>query len=84
MHYLLAIFFGGTASLAFEPFGYWYCALFGLAGWYWVLTKHRLRQRVFISYLFGLTILIHTQHWTGIYVGNLPWLISLFCSCFAN
>lgn len=75
MHYLLAIFFGGIASFAFEPLGYWYCALFGIAGWYWVLTQHRLKQRVFISYLFGLSILLPTQHWTGIYVGDLPWLI---------
>ena len=78
MHYLFAIFFGGIASLAFEPLGYWYCALFGIAGWYWVLTQHRLKQRVFISYLFGLSILLPTQHWTGIYVGNLPWLILCF------
>jgi len=78
MHYLLAIFFGGLASLAFEPYGFWYCALFGIAGWYWVLTQHRLKQRVFISYLFGLSILLPTQHWTGIYVGNLPWLVLCF------
>ena len=78
MHYILAIFFGGLASLAFEPYGFWYCALFGLAGWYWVLTQHKLKQRVFISYLFGLSILLPTQHWTGIYVGNLPWLILCF------
>ena len=78
MHYLLAIFFGGIASLAFQPFGYWYCALFGLGGWYWVLSNHRLKQRVFISYVFGLSILLPTQHWTGIYVGNLPWLILCF------
>lgn len=78
MHYLLAIFFGGTAALAFEPLGLWYCALFGLAGWYWALTQHKLKQRVLISYLFGLSILLPTQHWTGIYVGNLPWLILCF------
>lgn len=78
MHYLLAIFFGGIASLAFQPFSYWYCALFGLGGWYWVLSKHRFKQRVCISYLFGLVILLPTQHWTGIYVGNLPWLILCF------
>jgi len=78
MHYILAIFFGGLASLAFEPYGFWYCALFGLAGWYWVLTQHKLKQRVFSSYLFGLLILLPTQHWTGIYVGNLPWLILCF------
>ena len=78
MHYLFAIFFGGIASFAFKPWGYWYCALFGIAGWYWLLTQYRLRQRVFISYLFGLSILLPTQHWTGIYVGNLPWLILCF------
>jgi len=78
MHYILAIFFGGLASLAFEPYGFWYCVLFGLAGWYWVLTQHKLKQRFFISYLFGLSILLPTQHWTGIYVGNLPWLILCF------
>ena len=75
MPYLLALVFGGITSLAFAPFSYWFYALVGLAGWYWILTKHRLKQRAFTSYLFGLAILLPTQHWTGIYVGNLPWLL---------
>ena len=79
MNYLLAFLFGLVSSTAFEPFSFWPSAFLGLAGWYFLLIRARLESRVLISYLFGLSQLLVVQHWTGIYVGGLPWLILSIC-----
>ena len=79
MNYLLAVLFGLVSSTAFEPFSFWPSAFLGLAGWYFLLIRARLESRVLISYLFGLLQLLVVQHWTGIYVGSLPWLILSIC-----
>ena len=75
MRYLLALFFGALTSLSFEPFGFWPLAFIGLAGWFSLLSRNQLKSRIYISYLFGAGLLLINQHWTGIYVGNVPWLI---------
>ncbi len=75
MRYLLALFFGALTSLSFEPFGFWLLAFVGLAGWFSLLSRNQLKSRIYISYLFGAGLLLLNQHWTGIYVGNVPWLI---------
>ena len=75
MRYFAAIFFAAMASLSFEPYGIWPLAFIGLAGWFTLLTQNRLKYRIFLSYLFGACLLLLNQHWTGVYVGNLPWLI---------
>ena len=75
MRYLAAIFFAALASLSFEPYGIWPLALIGLAGWFTLLTHNGLKHRIYLSYLFGACLLLLNQHWTGVYVGNLPWLI---------
>ena len=75
MRYLAAIFFAVMASLSFEPYGIWPLALIGLAGWFTLLTQNGLKYRIYLSYLFGACLLLLNQHWTGVYVGNIPWLI---------
>ena len=75
MRYLAAIFFATLASLSFEPYGIWPLALIGLAGWFTLLSKNGLKHRIYLSYLFGACLLLLNQHWTGVYVGNLPWMI---------
>ncbi len=75
MRYLAAIFYAAMASLSFEPYGIWPLALIGLAGWFTLLTQNGLKYRIYLSYLFGACLLLLNQHWTGVYVGNLPWLI---------
>jgi apolipoprotein N-acyltransferase len=79
VNYLLAVIFGLVSSTAFEPFSFWPSAFVGLAGWYFLLIRARLGSRVLISYVFGLSQLLVVQHWTGIYVGSLPWLVLSFC-----
>jgi len=75
----LAVLFGLVSSTAFEPFSFWPSAFVGLAGWYFLLIRARLRSRVLFSYVFGLSQLLVVQYWTGIYVGSLPWLVLCFC-----
>ena len=53
-------------------------AFLGLAGWFTLLTQNGLKYRISLSYLFGACLLLLNQHWTGIYVGNIPWLILCF------
>ena len=79
MNYLLATIFGLISSTAFEPISFWPTAFIGLAGWYFLLIRARLGSRILISYLFGLSQLLVVQHWTGIYVGSLPWLLLSSC-----
>jgi apolipoprotein N-acyltransferase len=79
VNYLLAVLFGLVSSTAFEPFSFWPSAFVGLAGWYFLLIRARLGSRVLISYVFGLSQLLVVQHWTGIYVGSMPWLVLSFC-----
>ena len=38
------------------------------------LKKQELAGRLFLSYLFGLGLLLPNQFWTGTYVGDLPWI----------
>ena len=78
MNYLYAGLAGLISSTAFAPLSFWPSAFIGLTVWYFLLIKSNLRSRIYISYVFGLGILLPVQHWTGIYVGNLPWLILCF------
>jgi apolipoprotein N-acyltransferase len=74
MQYLLSVIFGLITSSAFEPFAFWPSAFIGLGGWYYLLLAANLRSRIYISYLYGLSLLLTVQHWTGIYVGSTPWI----------
>ena len=78
MNYLYAGVAGVIASTAFAPFSLWPSAFIGLTVWYFLLIRMRLRSRVYVSYIFGLGVLLPVQLWTGIYVGNLPWLLLSF------
>lgn len=82
MNYLYAGLAGLISSTAFAPLSFWPSAFIGLTIWYFLLIKLHLRGRFYISYVFGLGILLPVQHWTGIYVGNLPWLILCFAQAF--
>ena len=78
MNYLYAGLAGVIASTAFAPFSLWPSAFIGLTVWYFLLIRMRLRSRAYVSYIFGLGVLLPVQLWTGIYVGNLPWLLLSF------
>ncbi len=75
MNKLVFIIGGAVTSLGFAPYNLWIAPFIGLGIWYSCLTKFSLSTNLLGSYFFGLALLLPTQNWTGVYVGNIPWLI---------
>ena len=60
-------------SAAFEPIGIWYLAIAGYALFLRLLNT--LRVPIATAFIFGLVVNAIVLHWTGKYVGVLPWLL---------
>ena len=75
MSYLIFFVGGYITSLGFAPLNLWFAPIAGLGIWYTLLMRYSVAKNIFGSYLFGLGVLLPNQIWTGIYVGNTPWLI---------
>jgi apolipoprotein N-acyltransferase len=75
MYFLIAVFSGVLASLGFAPYGVWLAPVISLFILFIILKGSELPSRLLISYLFGLSILLPNQFWTGTYVGDLPWIV---------
>ena len=74
----ISLLAGLVASLSFKPLALWPFALIGLGVWYQLICVQNFGKRLQSSYFFGLGILLPTQAWTGIYVGDVPWLVLCF------
>ena len=61
------------ASAAFEPIGLWFLAIFGFALLFRKLSSST--RPVIHSFIFGFTLNAIVLHWSGKYVGALPWLL---------
>lgn len=61
------------ASAAFEPIGLWFLAIFGFALFFRILGSSTLP--IIHSLIFGFTLNAIVLHWSGKYVGALPWLL---------
>ena len=61
------------ASAAFEPIGIWYLAIFGFALFFRKLKD--TNRPVWQSLVFGFVLNAIVLHWSGKYVGALPWLL---------
>ena len=61
------------ASAAFEPIGIWYAAIVGFALFFRKLrsSNNPLRHSLFFGFILNAIVL----HWSGKYVGALPWLL---------
>jgi apolipoprotein N-acyltransferase len=70
----LPLLIGSIASLGFAPFSLWIAPVLALFALFQILIKSFPTERIIITYFFGLGILLPAQHWTGVYVGNIPWL----------
>ncbi|MTA31629.1 MAG: apolipoprotein N-acyltransferase [Actinobacteria bacterium] len=64
------------ASASFEPIGIWFLALFGFALFFRKIQ--RSNRPIWHSFLFGFTLNAIVLHWSGKYVGALPWLLLSF------
>jgi len=70
---LAALASGGLLCLAFPTFDLWVAAPLALAVLALVLTGVRPRAGFALGLLAGLAFFVPTLHWSGVYVGNLPW-----------
>jgi apolipoprotein N-acyltransferase len=61
------------ASAAFEPIGFWFLGIFGFALFFRKLSGSN--SPVVHSLIFGFTLNAIILHWSGKYVGALPWLL---------
>lgn len=61
------------ASAAFEPIGIWYLAIFGFAIFFRAIRQSN--RPIWHSLVFGLALNAIVLHWSGKYVGALPWLL---------
>ena len=75
---VLPLLIGGIASLGFAPFSIWIAPVLALWAFFEFLINSLSIERISIAYFFGLGILLPAQHWTGVYVGNIPWLVLCF------
>jgi apolipoprotein N-acyltransferase len=67
---------GGFAGvLAFPRFGIWPAAFASVALLSIAVDGRRARTGAWLGYLYGAAFLLPLLHWTGIYVGPVPWLI---------
>lgn len=68
---------GVIAASGFAPFNFWIAPILALAIWF-SLIKDLIFQNELLIISFGLGLLLPSQYWTGVYVGNTPWLLLCF------
>jgi apolipoprotein N-acyltransferase len=66
---------GFVGVLAFPRFGIWPAAFVSVAMLSVAVDGRRARTGGWLGYLYGAAFLLPLLHWTGIYVGPVPWLI---------
>ncbi len=73
---VLAAFVAGAALvLAFPPFGAWPMAPLALAALVLLLGQARPAPGALAGFAFGLGFFLPLLHWSGTYVGALPWIL---------
>ena len=72
---LLAAGAGGLDALAFPQVGIWPFALVSVAGLSAAVDGRRSRTGAWLGFLYGLAFFVPLLHWTGVYVGAVPWLL---------
>jgi apolipoprotein N-acyltransferase len=72
---LLAIAAGLVGVFAFPRFGFWPLAVLSVAGFSAAVHGRSSRTGSWLGLLYGLALFGPLLHWTGVYVGPVPWLI---------
>ena len=71
---LVALASGGLLTLAFPGTGWWPLAPLGVAGLTLAARGRRPRSAALLGLLTALAFFVPHLHWSGVYVGALPWL----------
>ncbi|MGH8959692.1 MAG: apolipoprotein N-acyltransferase [Jatrophihabitantaceae bacterium] len=72
---LLSVVAGILGALAFPSAGLWPLAIVSVAGLSIAVDRRRLRTGAWLGFLYGLAFFGPLLHWTGVYVGAVPWLV---------
>ena len=72
---LAAVAGGLVGVLAFPRFGLWPAAFVSVALLSVAVSGRRSRTGAWLGYLYGCAFLLPLVHWTGVYVGPVPWVI---------
>lgn len=72
---LVAVLAGLAGAAAFPQLGIWPLAIVSVAGLSWAVDGRRARTGAWLGYLYGAAFFCPLLHWTGVYVGAVPWLI---------
>src|SRR5277367_5722324 len=75
---LLCVAAGLTGVLAFPRFGWWPLAFLSVALFSIAVHGRRARTAGWLGFIYGAAFFCPLLHWTGIYVGPVPWLILAF------
>jgi len=78
---LVAVAGGFAGYLAFPTIGWWPMAAVSVALLSIAVRGRRARTGAWLGYLYGAAFFLPLMHWTGVYVGPVPWLI--LCLAFA-
>ncbi|HTY71156.1 MAG TPA: apolipoprotein N-acyltransferase [Actinomycetes bacterium] len=66
---------GVALTFAFDPYGLWWLAPLCVAALALAVRGLRWRAAALVGLAFGLGEMVPLLHWTGVYVGPVPWLI---------
>src|SRR5664279_5593402 len=72
---LVAALAGLAAAAAFPRLGIWPLVIVSVAGLSWAVDGRRARTGAWLGMLYGLAFFAPLLHWTGVYVGPVPWLL---------
>ncbi|MCW2497683.1 apolipoprotein N-acyltransferase [Jatrophihabitans sp.] len=71
----VALVSGILLAGAFPRIGIWPLALLSVGGLSWAVDGRRSRTGAWLGFVYGLGFFVPLLHWTGIYVGPVPWLL---------
>jgi apolipoprotein N-acyltransferase len=72
---LVAVAAGVLGALAFPSAGVWPLAFVSVAGLSVAVDGRRSRTGAWLGWLYGVGLFGPLLHWTGVYVGAVPWLV---------
>ena len=72
---LTAVASGIALVLAFPPFDLWPLAIVGVAGLALVTRGRTAKRAAWLGLVCGLAFFVPLLHWSGVYVGPIPWLL---------
>ncbi len=72
---LAALGLGAALVLAFPPFGGWFLAPLAFGGLALLLVRSGVGLGALVGFAFGTGFFLPLLHWSGIYVGALPWIL---------